>query len=544
MQRRQLLGYLFAMASVGPRLCWSGDEQKHFDQALRNGELANEGFRRCLRYVHRWLQRADPETGLIPRNRRDQYWNAKDAAADNYPFMVLTTFFTDRGLFEGKMQEILRTEISLTSRIGALPDTYDFDKRGFPRRQPKLEDILFGASEYVKDGLLPLTEWLGPSPWSERLIAILNDIWKHAPIATPYGPIVSTHAEVNGNMLQVLSRIYWLTGHQKYLDWAIRLGDYYLLGNQHPTRDTPFLSLRAHGCEVISGLCELYATLHFVMPQKKQSYQQPLHEMLDRILEVGRTADGLFFNAINPIAGTRAGKKGIADTWGYPYNGIYTVYLIDGTQPYREATLKVLSNIHKYRNYPWEGGSFDGYADAIESGLNLYNRERITSVAQWIDSEIQVMWRKQKSTGIIGDWHGDGNFARTTLMYCLWKTQGLWVQPWNEAVFVGAVQNCDYLYLCLSAARDWSGKVHFDSPRHQTHMKLPLDWPRLNQFPEWFTVDSEASYVWRDRTTGDQQTYSGQQLREGIYQSLQAGVQKQIRIENANSTCQQLNLCL
>jgi len=29
-----------------------------------------------------------------------------------------------------------------------------------------MENIIFGASEYVKDGLLPLTEYLGPSPCS------------------------------------------------------------------------------------------------------------------------------------------------------------------------------------------------------------------------------------------------------------------------------------------------------------------------------------------------------------------------------------------
>ena len=42
---------------------------------------------------------ADPVTGLIPRNINDKpskdIWNAKDCAADNYPFMVLTAALLD-----------------------------------------------------------------------------------------------------------------------------------------------------------------------------------------------------------------------------------------------------------------------------------------------------------------------------------------------------------------------------------------------------------------------------------------------------------------
>ena len=87
-----------------------------FEDALANGQAANEGFARCRRYVQGWLKLADKETGLIPRNRKDLYWNAQDAAADNYPFMVLTAAIIDRELFEGRMKDMLATEIRLTSR--------------------------------------------------------------------------------------------------------------------------------------------------------------------------------------------------------------------------------------------------------------------------------------------------------------------------------------------------------------------------------------------------------------------------------------------
>ena len=63
-----------------------------FKQAHVNGKLVNEGFERCRLFVKDWLAYADPTTGLIPRNlyKDTDIWNAKDAAADNYPFMVLT----------------------------------------------------------------------------------------------------------------------------------------------------------------------------------------------------------------------------------------------------------------------------------------------------------------------------------------------------------------------------------------------------------------------------------------------------------------------
>ncbi|MEM7600825.1 MAG: hypothetical protein AAF357_05360, partial [Verrucomicrobiota bacterium] len=199
-------------------------ELSPFEQALANGELANEGFRRSLHFVEGWMRHADPHTGLIPRNLKDRYWNAKDAAADNYPFMVLTTWFTDKEQFEGRMKAILETEIELTSRIDRLPDTFDFATQKVA--QSSLAEVMFGSSEYIKDGLLPLTEWLGESSWHERMIGILDDMWRHAPVVTPRGNIVSRNIEVNGEMLQVLSRVYWMTGEEKYLEWAIRLGDY------------------------------------------------------------------------------------------------------------------------------------------------------------------------------------------------------------------------------------------------------------------------------------------------------------------------------
>ena len=513
----------------------AGITEQAFSQALENGRLANEGFKRCVHFVKGWAEHADPNTGLIPRNLGESadLWNAADSAADNYPFMVLTAAITNRGLFEGRMLDMLRTETKLTSRIATLPDTYSFSKQNFQDAEPNMGRIIFGASEYIKDGLLPLTEWLGPSPWSKRLTGILDDLWKYAPVETKYGKILSTNQEINGEMLQTLSRIYWMTGQDKYLQAAVRIGDYYLLDKHHPTRDAGKLRLRDHGCEIVSGLCELYATVHFAMPQKKQEYQRPIHKMLDRILEVGRNEHGLLYNVINPQTGSHdTYGKGLCDTWGYNLNGYYTVYLIDGTEAYRDAVLKALGNLNEhYRNYDWEHDSADGYADSIESALNLYNREPVASAAKWADSEIKVMWNMQKPSGIIEGWHGDGNFARTTIMYCLWKTKGITVRPWRDDVVFGAVQQGDSLNISIVASKQWKGKIIFDTPRHKTNMKMPLDWPRINQFPEWFTVQFDKHYTVGDLTADSKATYTGRQLYEGLAMALQAGVEQRLLVQ-------------
>lgn len=500
---------------------------KIFETAFENGKTVNEGFNRSLSFVKGWMPLADPATGLIPRNINDNasrdIWNAKDCAADNYPFMVLTTKLLSPEMFSGRMMEMLETEKNLTSRLGALPDTYSFSKKGFANADTVIDDIIFGSAEYVKDGLIPLYEWLGPSPWSERMISIVGDCWKYAPMETPFGNIISDNPEVNGDMLQSLSRIFWMTGDRKYLDQAIRLGDYYLLGNNHPTRNFKVLRLRDHGCEIVSGLCELYAAVSHADKAKKEAYKQPLYEMLDRILEVGRNEDGLFYNSVDPVKGEPVDGR-IADNFGYTLNGFYTVYMLDGVEKYREPVIEALGVLDgKYRDYAWEGQSQDGYADAIEGALNLYTREEVPSAKSWIDSEIKVLWGKQREDGVIEGWHGDGNFARTTIMYCLWKTGGTWLSPWRDDLEIGGVLKDSTLYLALTAAQDWSGSVMFDRERHREYLNMPQDWPRINQFPEYFTAHKGRDYIVSSGRRMKEKKVSGEELLNGYPVNLKAG---------------------
>ncbi len=304
----------------------------------RNARQAQRALQQCQRFVDGWLTKVDPVSGLIPENLTSgiDRWNGRNNAADNYPFMVLTAALTDRSLFEGKLLEMLRTEQRLTSRVDRLGDVYKFSKQGFEYDEVDLDRVIFDNSEYVKDGLMPLTEWLGPSPWSERMSGIVDDIWKHAPVQTPAGPIPSTNAEVNGEMMQLTSRYYWMTGRREYLEDAVRIADWYLLGDHHPTRNSDSLRLRDHGCELISGLTEVYFACSYADQAKAQVYREPLCEILDCILAHAVDEHGMMVNAFNPQTGAVT-RGGLSDTWGYNYNGFYTVYMVDGIGKYRDA---------------------------------------------------------------------------------------------------------------------------------------------------------------------------------------------------------------
>lgn len=500
--------------------------------AATNAWQAAESLERCHRYVQGWLAHADPVTGLIPRNLKEggDYWNGRDAAADNYPFMVLTAALTDRPLLRGRLHDMLRTEQRVTARVDRLADDYSFSKRGWRRDQVDLEAIIFESAEYVKDGLIPLTEWLGPSPWSARMIELVDDIWKNARVPTPFGALPTLNFEVNGDLLQAGARLYWFTGDPKYLDWSLRLGDYYLLGTNHPTRDRDELRLRDHGCEVVNGLTELYVALQHARPEKAAAYRAPLHAMFDQILRLARNEHGMLYDSFNPQTG--AHSQGICDTWGYVYDGFYTLYLVDGVSAYREATRLALGNLQAhYRNYAWERQSADGYADSIEGAINLYNREPMATTAAWIDSEIRVMWAKQQPDGVVEGWHGDGNFARTSVLYALWKTQGLHVEPWRPDVRLGATRDGEALCVVIAADHPWKGRVRFDRARHRENLRLPLDYPRINQFPEWFVVLPEKRYRLEDPTQGKPRRLSSAALRRGVALKLEPGTETHWRIE-------------
>jgi hypothetical protein len=74
-------------------------------------------------------------------------------------------------------------------------------------------------------------------------------------------------------------------------------------------------------------------------------------------------------------------------------------------------------------------------------------------------------------------------------------------------VKLGAVKDGERLLVSLDAPREWKGLLAFDSARHRRQLNFQKNYVRLNEWPEWFTVDETTLY----RVQGG----AGEQLRLG-----------------------------
>ena len=291
--------------------------QREFAQAAANAKLANEAFVRTDRLMMDWLTLADPRTGLLPRNTTADGTSGTRRTA---PRTCIPSSCSPRGTrgricHGGRMQEMLLTETALTARIGRLPDTYSFSKQGFAEARIDTAAIMFGGSEYVKDGLMPITELLGVTPWRARMLGIVDDLWRYAPVETPLrtNRVAGSRGE-RRHAARAVAPL--LDDARRSAISSTRRGSATTICSsiriiRRATSRT--LRLRDHGNEVVSGLTELYATLLKVQPAKAAAYRAPIHEMLDRILAVGRNEDGLFYN-VDRSAGGEAGRMPASPT--------------------------------------------------------------------------------------------------------------------------------------------------------------------------------------------------------------------------------------
>ena len=124
----------------------------------------------------------------------------------------------------------------------------------------------------------------------------------------------------------------------------------------------------------------------------------------------------------------------------------------------------------------------------------LLNRIPTPGLPEQIDIATSKMLDVVRPDGIVEDWHGDGNTIRTALMYVMWKSEGARLEPWNPEVQLGAQRDGSSVLFSVTADRAWTGRLHFDYPRHRDHLHLPINYPRLNEWPEWFTVEHDRRY--------------------------------------------------
>ncbi|MBN9660513.1 MAG: hypothetical protein J0H49_20155 [Acidobacteria bacterium] len=497
-------------------------------QARSNAVHYDTDLAAAQRLLHAWLKQADVKTLLLPDriNRPERVYTPHNSGADLYPYLILTARLTDPDLYRGRMMEMLRNEVRYTNAKAGVPGNLDLNtgKLGGPS--------LFGAGEYAKDGLITVTEYLGRTPWTDRMIDMVADAMAQAPVASDFGLLPASDSELNGDYLQVMPRLYLMTGDARFLEWGRRIADAYLqevLPGNHdlPSMDWNFqkhsgdskLKLRDHGNEMIVGLLLQFALETQLGSPRASRYQPVLARMLDRVL-ASANEDGLLYNAIDTKTLEPTDRK-LSDNWGYVYGAVYDYYQITGATKYRDAVRRVLSNLGKYRNWCWEPsgvardpklGSFDGYADSIESALYLVNREPVPAALEWIDSELKVMLAMQRPDGHVEDWYGEGNFNRTVLLHALMKSRGVRASQWTPGLQLGAAERDGVLALYLSKP----ARVEFDFARHRRVLNFQKNYVRLNEFPEWFTVDENSLYTLVPAGGGAELVRLGSELIAGI----------------------------
>jgi hypothetical protein len=180
--------------------------------------------------------------------------------------------------------------------------------------------------------------------------------------------------------------------------------------------------------------------------------------------------------------------------------------------------------------YPWQGSEQDGYADTIESALYLLNRLDVPEAARWTDRQAGTLFGVQADDGRVEDRYLDGNFVRTALLYAAWQTAGTRLAPWSAAATVGAVREGSCLAVVIRAGHDWQGRLIFDEPRHAAALRLPVNYPRLNAWPEWFVVEQSARYRLENVMTSEISVVDAEDLRAGLPVSLTAGAEQQLSV--------------
>lgn len=482
--------------------------------ARLNSVLASEAFERAAILTAYWLDRRDKPTGLFPHTLKPggRVWSYGDAGSDLFPFLGIATAY----LIPDRYDEILATLAAERSLTRGFPENISLDTRQPVEIEP--EKAMLGVVEYAKDGLLPLLEALGPDPWLYRLREVMDAVIIASATPTPNGVIPSAAAEVNGSALQALARLTWAADDPRYLEAGRRIAAAYL---QHALPTTEYLPphrwdfmenesigprrfyLGDHGNEIVAGLVEWHRVEVRLGLPESEAHHEAINKMLDRLLQKGRSPEGLWYSIIDVPSG-KVRDKDFNDNWGYLGQAYLDQAAAERSTPggnlataarFEQAAHTMLRAVTQVDFYEWDNGDMDGYADTLESALYLLRYVDDPVAADWVDEQVAVLYGFQKDDGSVTDENIDGNFVRTVLQYGLSLTRGTRIEPWSPAVALGAAPDGACLQVHLHASDLWRGELLFDVPRHRLNMKLDTDYPRLNQWAEWWTVESDRRYA-------------------------------------------------
>lgn len=494
----------------------------HAGAAETASYLTDQALTAADRVAQAWLAIRDNYRGLLPRNllrESGRIWNYKDCAADLYCHLVIqASLIAPANL--ASLRDILAKERAITAGLPRAISLASGDVL-----DETVDQRIFGAVEYAKDGLLPILERVGATEWLDRLHEVVRAIIEASPVETRFGRLPSSTTEKNGEFLQVLARLYRSEGREDYLVAGRAIADAYVhevlpAGNGIPTDEWDFgahrprdleFKLGDHGNEIVAGLAEWIMIEDGTAASRGEQYRSAIERMMDALLERGRDKAGLWSKQVTPAGSTPAPAPARPrnDNWGYLASA-YVGYALSLPEesPRRERYLaecrRTFEAAIKYRSAAWEEGQMDGYADTIESAQYLLPYLAIDGAARWIDDEVGVLLAYQKPDGFCMRTYLDGNFVRTSLLYAFFRTQGTRVDPWRPGIRLGAIRSTEGLHLALNSDAPWSGQIVFDRARHREYLNLPYNYPRLNGWTEWFTAEPGVMYELTSAADGKQ----------------------------------------
>lgn len=510
----------FAMNDEARRLWEPSPEAPDWARAERSAQYAGIALSKAQRWLHeKCLAVRDKRSGLFRPTGAE--WNYRDTAADCYPFYVWAAWFTDLDVLKTVMLDALEAEIRLCNELDQLPVSYNMDTG--EKVAMEFDQMVFGAAEYAKDGLVPIVEITGRDyPWIDRMRDLIDDIFKHARYDTAYGKVPSTNIEVNGDLLQVLPRLYCMTGERKYLDWAHTLADSYLLpGGFVPDK------LSDHGCEIIGGLGLLFAVDRKTSPEKFEQYRPHMEYMFDEILRRGTNSDGVIIGTLQSDPGPHDDIT-LRDGWGYDFVGFLDYDLALGTNRYGAAIQRPMTNLLKprYEKFNWDHNSRDNVADSVEGGLYMLYRFPTPEAFVWADREVATLLVDHSDPDRLWDVHKlEANTVRTVLIHTMLHTRNTIARPWQQGLQVGAAPRGDGICVLVKSSEPYEGRLQFDVPRHRITMGFEQDWPRMNAVPEWFTVEPDDAHTYsvEDIDGKTMRSLTGKALSDGLPVRLEAG---------------------
>ncbi len=490
--------------------------------AVMNGRLAHEALLRALATHDAWMEKRNPKTGLFPRSAGRPVWNYKDTGADFFCFQYAASRrfgLASLPLLKGTLAR--EREASVTLGYSSALDA----ATGEPVKTPAFER-LFGPCEYLKDGLVGLYETTGDDEVLARMREIADGIIGASSHRSRFGTIPGPNTEMNGDVLQAFSRLYFVTGDDRYAEFAGRIGDAVvaqMLANtgglpvqeydyEHDTFPSSVVWLRDHGNEAAVGLSEAFALAvarggEPAWDERAARWSGPLAGMFETLLTAGVREDGLLVDKVDGRTHAQLATRA-CDNWGYLAASALLYVEAEQRRGEMPATRldgivagvdRVALAVAGTDGVDWEDGHFDGYADSVESAIYVASRrpEIRARLLAWADDQIGRMFAAQQPDGTVGGGYLDGNFIRTSMMYADARTGGWRLEPWSATASVGMgwAPGSEPVVVVTAGPDGYRGTLTPDTARHKSRLHLPWDWSRINCWPEWCVAEQEGGGV-------------------------------------------------